>query len=358
MYPEILAQLSYTDTIKLWSGVYEKKALSRFGRVARSSSANGISQNPQLLNRLLRGVSTNISSNIILREVVILGLKLSTESLKILSNGLKKSETVEKLVLNECSISASEIGGLIPYVANSTVLRTLDLSYNELGPDAGALVASIIGKQADRRNFQVWSGTLRGRRSGYAEGLDDLLLSHNKLGDAGFDHILTVLQSDTWIKCIDARGNNLTSQCLSRATDVVSENGYILILDTRDNQNTDISFLLQILAENARNYSQDAPFARKYSGMLDNMASNQVTKVFELKSLADRRPGGRNKTAGGKRPQSAAVKRESHEGCCDECKMMIAQLKKKCALLAKENAKFKKRSESMFYDEETTINIK
>lgn len=196
--PNILAKLNQVNCVKLWTREFELKNQLRIGgkRLKRKDpNQKNLSQNPTQLHRFAMYLNSNLAKNDCLLQLCLFSVNFSENSWELLSNGLKISKILS-LVINHTCFTERQLEILLPALSNQKYLKSLDLSYNNLGEKSGYILARIIGGQGQRRDTETWTQGLRNSDVSNSDGLEELILGYNKLGDFGWEKILTALNRD------------------------------------------------------------------------------------------------------------------------------------------------------------------
>ena len=113
-------------------------------------------------------------------------------------------------------------------------LRTMNLHKNDLKSPAGHYIARVISFHGQRRDREVWAGTLRGEeRKGGVGGLAELGLAESGLDDKSGEEILHALGTDVWLQSIDLHSNPLTLPVLQDFLRLFHSNPSLRVLDLR-----------------------------------------------------------------------------------------------------------------------------
>jgi hypothetical protein len=93
---------------------------------------------------LVEGICKNMRVNPNLTSLVLCGIRLSMESMNILSETFIKSRTIKEFTLNFCLLDISLIEALMPGLCQNTSIETLNLSCNGLNDKCSYLISKIV----------------------------------------------------------------------------------------------------------------------------------------------------------------------------------------------------------------------
>ena len=285
-FPKIVKVLK-VSSIKLWGFKYENSEFLKFGTRKRrpGKDTKFISESPGILSNLLVGVCENIEKQSILKEFALFGLPLSVKMWARLGSSLVAS-SISSIILKKCSISATEFEVLFQSIGSTQRLQLLDLSDNKLSDSCGYLLGRIISKQGERRDTVKWEGGLRGSIAGIPDGLTELYISNNQIGDHGWEKITSSLVSDTWLRLLDAKKNGITNHSYIPTREMMEQNHSLLILDLRENSDFSKGFLkvLEMTESNFDYLDRESYEHHKYAQMFEMICNDEkLPEIYEIK---------------------------------------------------------------------------
>ena len=195
------------------------------------------SRNIEQTIKLMKGISRNMQSKGVLRQLRLVGLKLGKESVNQLAEGLKDNRTLDYLCINYCRLTDKRFTVLANSMCTAVKLRKLDLSHNDLEDLCGFHLGRMIGKNAERKDQAVWAYGLRGEELALDpdEGLQDICLANNKVTDKAIFDLGRVLYCDVYLRVLDLRRNRLSAQGIEEVLSIVASNNSLLMVDIREN---------------------------------------------------------------------------------------------------------------------------
>ncbi|OMJ73943.1 hypothetical protein SteCoe_27249 [Stentor coeruleus] len=180
-------------------------------------------------------ISESIENSNSLKELGLYGIILTLKTWERFSLVLESTH-ITTLSFQKCEISEKELEIIFQPIGSMIKLTYLDLSNNNLkGSSCGYLLGRIISKQGERRDTNKWENELRGSVADIPTGLSEIYISNNHIGDYGWEKIISVLNSDNWLKVIEAKNIDLTIVSYKNTKDAIVNNNSILILDLREN---------------------------------------------------------------------------------------------------------------------------
>ena len=195
------------------------------------------SRNIEQTIKLMKGLSRNLQTGGILRQLRLVGLKFGKESVNQLAEGLKDNRSLDYLCINYCRLTDKRFAVLANSLCTAVKLRKLDLAHNDLEDLCGFHLGRMIGKNAERKDEAVWAYGLRGEQLALDldEGLQDVCLANNKVSDRDIFDLGRVLYCDAYMRVLDLRRNRLSPQGINEVLSIVASNNSLLMVDIREN---------------------------------------------------------------------------------------------------------------------------
>jgi hypothetical protein len=336
--PRILKSLKI-KSIKLWTRVFENTEFSKLGaRKSRPKKDLTInSESSAILSRQITGICDNIQSSTVLHELSLFGLNFSVKNWARLGTSLETSK-IKKLILQKSNISEKELEVLFQPIGSMKNLKILDLSLNKLKDSSGYLIGRIIGKQGERRDTYKWEVGLRGSIADTPEGLSEIYLNHNLIGDIGWEKMVFSLVSDSWVKLIDAKSNGITSASFKPTQEVLEHNKTILILDLRDNSEFAGSFIkiLELIDKNFDYLNKNTDDSQRYMQLFEYICNDiPLPYTYSIGFINDLQQKSKNKSPNKTLSVHTPEKQNSSS--------YIAQINEECEMLRVENKKLREK---------------
>ncbi len=255
-----------------------------------------------------------------LGSIALPGVRISGAGLKHLGRGLCATASLRRLDLARCGLGDDGLAVLLKALVNCKSLNDLSLAGNRLKDSSAPRVSSIVRRHGARRDDGFWATCLRdgsmtscrarGLEPTDAEvavqlkGLTALDLSDNGLTDVGVQHIVTTLESDSWLVALNLRGNQVTQAGADAVKAALHVNESLSVIDFRPRQEPpkfdDMGYLIKSPSrKNARETMGWAMRRRPRKGIgADHPAVHAVLARWGLASPAS--PKGRSpRQAGG-----------------------------------------------------------
>ena len=226
---------------------------------------------------VIRGLRLLLNTTRNLRLLHLVGIKISQEGWDALGDGLKNNKSLYKLSINRCSLKPENLQALVPGLGRHEFIETIDLSANGIEDECGALIVSIIKKQAERRDNDIWIKTLRKkamkrntgmkvprRKSKIREriqefnpfhgfGLTKIELRKNFLGTFFMRQLVQCLNYDEYMRYIDLRENKVTVKATADLISSLGLNKNIVNFDLRENPCYNESFRTKLAIRLVKN---------------------------------------------------------------------------------------------------------
>jgi len=195
------------------------------------------SRNTQFTYKVMKALSSNLSSNKCLSELKLVGLKVSKESWSLFGTGLKGNSPIEYLAITYCKLKDQELELFAPSLMHHQTLRKLDLSNNQLSSNCGFDLSRIINKHSERKDLLIWAEALRGKPQTIPQsGLQELCLTNNHICDKTVLDLCGALYHDTWLRTLDLRRNKVSKEGLQELSNLLHTNHTLILLDVRENE--------------------------------------------------------------------------------------------------------------------------
>lgn len=347
--PKILKVLK-VKCFKLWTTKFENAEFSKIGaRKSRGKKDGKItSESPVALSRLLSGVCENIGKSLLISEFALFGLRLSVRTWENIGKSIEASQ-VSSLVLKNCAISPKEFEAIFQHIGSMGKLQLLDLSENNLKDNCGYLIGRIISKQGERRDTCKWEGGLRGSIAGTTEGLTEIYLANNKIGDYGWEKILASLVSDTWIRLIDIKNNSISNKAYPETFEMMQQNRSLLVLDMRENPEFLKAFLkvLEMTEKNFDFLNTESAEHERYSQLFELICNEEpLPEIYEIKVFNREKKTKKKKNFSSSTNADRKMPSPFTEKISQECQMLRAENEKLRRQLGKPLRKSRSRLES------------
>jgi hypothetical protein len=127
---------------------------------------------------------------------------------------------------------------LLPSLTGSVSLVSIDLSCNKLTDAHADMLARIIADQQTRKDELKWLLSLRttdARRPISQNILKQFSLAFNELKASGVRQIARVMKTDTYLRCLDLRGNLIQENIIQELLASFKENETLFNFDLREN---------------------------------------------------------------------------------------------------------------------------
>jgi len=92
----------------------------------------------------VEGICKNLRITMHLRKIAFCGIRLSLDSMRIISESVLTNKVIKDLSFNYCLLDLSLIEALMPCFCQSRSIETINLSCNGLNDKASYLMAKII----------------------------------------------------------------------------------------------------------------------------------------------------------------------------------------------------------------------
>ena len=289
-FPRIIKLLKL-NRIKIWKTSYEIGELSKLG-IRKNRGRKDVklnSESPAIISKLFNGISDNIEKSSKIIELGLFGMNLSIKAWTKLGKSLETSK-ITSLFLQKCGISEKELEVLFQSIGSMLKIQILDLSDNNLRDNCGYLLGRIISKQGERRDTIKWEEGLRGCIADIPDGLIELYIKNNQIGDYGWEKIMSSLVSDNWLRLIDAKKNGITSSSFIATSDALDHNKTILVMDLRENPEfiTSNIKILEIIESNFDYINRESFENEKYSQLFEYIRNEEpLPKTYEIKVFSN-----------------------------------------------------------------------
>eukprot|EP00347_Sterkiella_histriomuscorum_P018447 403345477 len=232
---------------------------------------------------MVEGICKNIKISSQLTSVAFCGLRLSLDSMHVISESLIKNKYLKDLTFNFCLLDNSMLEAIMPALCQNQCLETLNLSCNGLDDKCSYLIAKIVSSQSERRDHVVWSYSLRGElppNDEYKQGLKQVILSHNNFSDILASELILALRNDLYMRSVDIKNNNIDEQWVGEFVKLMVSNQSLTNLDLRENPGFNLKFHRKLALALLRNI-QD--LKQKGELELDNTISEESSDSIEFR---------------------------------------------------------------------------
>jgi hypothetical protein len=187
---------------------------------------------------LIEGICKNMRLNPNLSSLVLCGIRLSMESMNILSETLIKCRSIKEFTMNFCLLDISLVEALMPGLCQNRSIETVNLSCNGLDDRCSYLISKIVSSQGERRDNIVWTYSLRGElppSNEYKEGLKQIILTHNSFSDVLASELVIALRNDVYMRSVDLRCNMVSERWVVEFAKLLRTNKTLTNVDLREN---------------------------------------------------------------------------------------------------------------------------
>jgi hypothetical protein len=137
-------------------------------------------------------------------------------------------------------------------------LVSINLAANGLSEIHGPIIAKIIQTHQQKKDELKWLRSLRSDNTDFDKirTLKQLILAHNELCGSGIKDIARVIKNDTYLRCLDFRGNRILAKEIDELYSSFKENDTLFNVDLRENpglsEKMARTFALKMLANYTR----------------------------------------------------------------------------------------------------------
>ena len=135
---------------------------------------------------------------------------------------------------------------------------SINLAANGLSEIHGPIIAKIIQTHQQKKDELKWLRSLRSDNTDFDKirTLKQLILAHNELCGSGIKDIARVIKNDTYLRCLDFRGNRILAKEIDELYSSFKENDTLFNVDLRENpglsEKMARTFALKMLANYTR----------------------------------------------------------------------------------------------------------
>ncbi|XP_014292831.1 centrosomal protein of 78 kDa [Halyomorpha halys] len=180
----------------------------------------------------------------------LLKIPLMGDGVRILGEGLKKTQSLQHLSLQNCNIGDEGCLILLQVLRNVPTLLTLDISFCKITALGAKYISELIKFQEIARLGECWKQSLRYREVDHdqIQGLRRITLNDNpEIGDAGLQYINDVLMDDFWVRALDMQNCGITEDGASLIRRLIEINNEIGVIDLRRNPQLSNSTIAEII---------------------------------------------------------------------------------------------------------------
>jgi hypothetical protein len=137
-------------------------------------------------------------------------------------------------------------------------LVSINLAANGLSEIHGPIIAKIVQTHQQKKDELKWLRSLRSDNTDFDKirTLKQLILAHNELCGSGIKDIARVIKNDTYLRCLDFRGNRILAKEIDELYSSFKENDTLFNVDLRENpglsEKMARTFALKMLANYTR----------------------------------------------------------------------------------------------------------
>lgn len=190
------------------------------------------------LDIIFAAIANNIASSNLLTGLNIQTINISEENSMTLAAGLKKNETLKKVVISNCLLSSKAFDLIAESFLEHPSVEELDFSSNQLNDKNANMISRIITRQTQKRDQIYWSHGLRNEKPLAAvnsKGLLYINLDNNQLTFESCEPIANALSYDNYIRKLSLRENNINELGCSEFNKLLKSNISLLNIDLRKN---------------------------------------------------------------------------------------------------------------------------
>ncbi len=135
---------------------------------------------------------------------------------------------------------------------------SINLAANGLSEIHGPIIAKIVQTHQQKKDELKWLRSLRSDNTDFDKirTLKQLILAHNELCGSGIKDIARVIKNDTYLRCLDFRGNRILAKEIDELYSSFKENDTLFNVDLRENpglsEKMARTFALKMLANYTR----------------------------------------------------------------------------------------------------------
>ncbi|CDW90470.1 UNKNOWN [Stylonychia lemnae] len=184
------------------------------------------------------GLGRNLKYSSRLNTLHLVKIKITEEAWTTIAEGLSKSKSLRVLQLNLMPISLKSLDQLADAVRSSQSIERIDLSMNDFSDEYGCIITKFVQSQQDMKDLLKWEGSLRGRpldQSINENGLKELILHHNILGQKFLRSFGQRLKNDQYLRFVDLKFNQFEKEDIEELLECIKPNKSIFAIDLRNN---------------------------------------------------------------------------------------------------------------------------
>lgn len=254
--------------------------------------ARAVTKQPVVTTRfvllwLIESIKLCLTHSTTLTVLELEGLPLSGDYLTSLSRGIMETSSLQHLSLSKCSIGDEGTEMICHTIKHLPSVVSLDLSNCGLTNHGADIIAGLIKYQKLNRYSEAWKQTLRYRDPDVEAmpGLRRITINNNPdIGDKGMEILTEEIKDDLWLRALDVQDCGLTDEGGNRLLDLLENNTNLIIVDARGNPYMTEEKLSEIMNRLALNNRDRNNTDYKWI----NKSPNLNKKSFQVSSLRPR----------------------------------------------------------------------
>lgn len=203
-----------------------------------------------LLEWLSQSVGQCMRNSLSLTHLELEGIPFPPDCIAVLCVGLSGTQTLHHLSLRRCYIGDNGCELICRTIADVRSVRSLNLSYCDLTPSSGSVLASALSRQKLTLYHDTWKQSLRYREPNLETmpGLRRLTLNDNPhLGNCAVREVIEAIRDSLWMKALDLQHCGLTDQIGADLLHLLDQNSTLTVLDVRKNVNLNDGLAMEVM---------------------------------------------------------------------------------------------------------------
>ena len=208
-----------------------------------------------MLIKILSAIGKHLSLTPNLKTLFLNNINLDKKITNI-AKGINENKSLEKLKINNCSISLGEYEKLLKGFFTHEQIQYLDLSKNNFKDEYGNFIGRVIGRHTYRRDQVIWLKSIRNEKplkEDLNKGLLYINLSNNQLSKYSAECLTTALLLDQYIRSIILSNNNFEKDSCKKFIYMLRRNMTLLNVDLRNNPGYDDNIKFRLVIKMSKN---------------------------------------------------------------------------------------------------------
>ncbi|TGZ45960.1 uncharacterized protein [Temnothorax longispinosus] len=251
----ILNSLSLDRSLKSISVHSRYQCRKPLEEINSEDKARAMGKAPVVLTRYLlewmsQSVGQCVRNSPSLTHLELEGIPFPPDCIAVLCVGLSGTQTLHHLSLRRCYIGDNGCELICRMIADIRSVRSLNLSYCNLTPSSGSVLASALSRQKLALYHDTWKQSLRYREPNFETmpGLRRLTLNDNPhLGNCAVREMLEAIRDSLWMKALDLQHCGLTDQIGADLLNLLDQNSTLAVLDVRRNANLNDELAMEVM---------------------------------------------------------------------------------------------------------------